>query len=166
MEKNDSTPPKKLFVQMALAAWDMQNNRFAKLVESLPEGRLLTEIAPGKNTGVYLLGHLVAVSDHMLPLLGLGERLYPHLEEVFIGNPDTSGLPKPPVSELKANLEAVNKRLSEGFAAFSPENWFERHNAVSETDFEKEPHRNKLNLLLNRTGHLAYHFGQMALLKQ
>ena len=150
---------------MALAAWDMQNNRFAKLVESLPEEQLLAQTAPGKNTGVYLLGHLVAVSDHMLPLLGLGERLYPHLEEVFIGNPDTSGLPKPPVSELKANLEAVNKRLSEGFAAFSPENWFERHNAVSETDFEKEPHRNKLNLLLNRTGHLAYHFGQMALLK-
>ena len=32
-------------------------------------------------------------------------------------------------------------------------------------DFIKEPHRNKLNVLLTRTTHLAYHAGQLALLK-
>ena len=152
-------------VQVAVGAWDMQNARFIKLLESLPEERISAEIAPGKNTGLYLLGHLVAVSDFMLPLLGFGERLFPHLEEPFIKNPDKSGIPKPSVSELKANLYAVNARLAEGFATFSPATWLERHTAVSAEDFEKEPHRNKLNLLLNRTGHLAYHFGQMALLK-
>jgi hypothetical protein len=39
------------------------------------------------------------------------------------------------------------------------------HVYFSFADFEQEPHRNKLNMLLNWTGHLAYHFGQVALLK-
>jgi hypothetical protein len=43
--------------------------------------------------------------------------------------------------------------------------WFERHTSVSEEDFLKEPHRNKLNVLLNRTNHQSYHFGQMILLQ-
>jgi hypothetical protein len=30
----------------------------------------------------------------------------------------------------------------------------------------KEPHRNKLNLLMNRTNHLSYHLGQLVLLQQ
>ena len=43
--------------------------------------------------------------------------------------------------------------------------WFEKHTAVSEEDFTKEPHRNKLSVVLSRTNHLAYHVGQLALLK-
>ncbi len=165
MEQSTLADALKMSVQVALGAWDIQNSRLVKLIESLPEGRLSDEIAPGKNTGVYVLGHLVAVSDNMLPVLGLGERLFPHLDEVFLTNPEKSGLAKPPVSELMANLHAVNKRLAEGFATLSPANWLERHTAVSEADFAKEPHRNKLNLLLNRTGHIAYHLGQLVWLK-
>ncbi len=165
MQELSPVAQQKMSVQVAISSWDMQNSRFIKLLESLPEGRLMDEIAPGKNTGIYLLGHLIAVSDYMLPLLGLGDRLYPHLEEPFLLKPDKSGLPMPPVSELMENLHAVNARLAEGFATLSPANWLDRHTSVSEQDFEKEPHRNKLNMLMNRTGHLAYHYGQVALLK-
>lgn len=42
----------------------------------------------------------------------------------------------------------------------------QKHSAVSEEDFAKEPHRNKLNLLLNRTNHLSYHHGQLVFLKE
>jgi hypothetical protein len=45
-----------------------------------------------------------------------------------------------------------------------PEEWFGKHTAVSAEDFAKEPHRNKLNILLTRTTHLAYHTGQLQLL--
>ena len=165
MEQSTPAEPLKMPVQVALGAWDIQNSRLLKLIESLPEERLLDEIAPGKNTGIYVLGHLIAVHDNMLPVLGLGDRLYPHLDEIFLRNPDKSGLAKPSVSELKSNLNEVNTRLAAGFATLSPANWLERHTAVSEADFEKEPHRNKLNLLLNRTGHLAYHLGQLVFLK-
>ena len=43
--------------------------------------------------------------------------------------------------------------------------WFEKHTAVADEDFIKEPHRNKLNIILTRTTHLQYHIGQLILLK-
>jgi hypothetical protein len=46
----------------------------------------------------------------------------------------------------------------------STEDWLSRHTAVSEEDFAKEPHRNKLNILVSRTTHLAGHTGQMVYL--
>ena len=104
-----------LLVQMTLTAWDAQNNYFNKLIASLTDEQLMKEIAPGKNTGIYLLGHLIAVSDNLLPLLGFGERLFPALEDVFVKNPDKSGLNMPGIAELKENLEAVNAKLATAF---------------------------------------------------
>jgi hypothetical protein len=43
--------------------------------------------------------------------------------------------------------------------------WFQKHTAVSDEDFVKEPHRNRLTAVMGRSGHLAYHVGQLALLK-
>ena len=62
---------------------------------------MLKEIAPRRNTGIYLSGHLIAVSDALFPLLGFGERLFPALEDVFIKQPDKSGQAMPTVTELK-----------------------------------------------------------------
>jgi hypothetical protein len=36
---------------------------------------------------------------------------------------------------------------------------------VSPEDFAKEPHRNRLNVLISRTNHMANHIGQLLLLK-
>lgn len=154
-----------LIVKMAVAAWDSQNKQLVKLIDSLTDEQLAKEIAPGRNSGVYLLGHLIAVSDALLPLLGFSDRLFPEMEEVFIKNPDKAGLPKPTVTELKQRLEAVNTKLNTHFQLLEVDEWLERHTAVSAEDFASEPHRNKLNVLLNRTGHMANHIGQMLLLK-
>ena len=153
-----------LLVKMILMAWDAQNNYLNKLISSLTDEQLAKEIASGKNTGVYLLGHLIAVSDGMLPLLGFGDRLFPEMEEMFIKNPDKSGQAFPSVSELKKRLEAVNTKLNNHFKSTDIEGWLSRHTAVSSEDFVKEPHRNKLNVVINRTGHTAYHIGQMRLI--
>ena len=69
-----------LLVKMTLMAWDAQNNYLKKLISSLSDEQLAKEISPGKNTGVYLLGHLIAVSDGILPLLGFGDRLFPEMD--------------------------------------------------------------------------------------
>lgn len=156
---------KELFIKMVLSAWDKENNNLEQLVNSLTDDQLMKEIAPGKNTGIYLLGHLIAISDAMLPLLGFSEKLYPELEKVFIANPDKSGLEKPSIAELKEMLNGVNKNLSAHIQSTSADEWFTRHNAVSPEDFAKEPHRNKLNVMINRTCHMANHIGQMLLLK-
>jgi len=154
-----------LLVKMTLMAWDTQNKYFNTLIDSLSDEQLSKEIAPGRNTGVYLLGHLIAVSDAMLSILGLGDRLFPELDNVFIENPDKSGLAIPTINELKAKLKAVNEKLAAYFAATSVDEWLERHMSVSAEDFAKEPHRNKLNVIINRTNHMANHIGQMLLLK-
>jgi DinB superfamily len=160
-----NTTQQELFSKMAIAAWDGQNSNLNKFLASLTDEQLSKEIAPGKNTGIYLLGHLVAVSDGMLPLLGFGEKLFPQLENVFIKNPDRSGLGNSTATELKEQLKAVNTKLTEHIRATTVTEWFQRHTAVSEEDFVKEPHRNKLNIIINRTNHLAYHLGQVVLLK-
>jgi uncharacterized damage-inducible protein DinB len=157
--------PTSLFTNMALNSWNGALKIANKVLENLSDEQLANEVSPGRNSGIYLLGHLTAVHDSMLPLLGLGEKLYPNLEEAFIRNPDKSGLPKPTVQELKQNWAAVNEALITKFKEQTPEQWLERHTAVTEEDFAKEPHRNKMNVLLSRINHLAYHTGQLALLK-
>jgi hypothetical protein len=160
----ETTTQSNLLVKMVLMAWDAQNNYLNKLISSLSDEQLAKEIAPGKNTGVYLLGHLIAVSDGMLPLLGFGNRLFPEMEEMFIKNSDKSGQVFPSVAELKQRLETVNTKLNSYFKSTDVNGWLGRHTAVSSEDFLKEPHRNKLNVVISRTSHMAYHIGQIQLI--
>jgi hypothetical protein len=160
-----TTTERDLLVKMILMAWDAQNSYLNKLIGSLTDEQLARETAPGKNTGIYLLGHLIAVSDGMFSLLGFGDRLFPEMEEMFLKNPDKSGFTYPSVSELKHRLETVNAKLNDHFQSIDADEWLSRHTVISPEDFVKEPHRNKLNTVITRTGHLAYHIGQLRLLK-
>jgi len=152
--------------KIALDTWTSQITRASKLFEGLTDEQLAKEVAPGKNSAFYLMGHLTAVHDAMFPLLGLGESLHPELVEVFIKNPDKSALKKPGVKELRESWNKVNTLLSSKLAALEGDQWFAKHNSVSEEDFKKEPHRNKLNVVLGRAGHAAYHLGQLNLLNK
>lgn len=154
-----------LFVKMVVSNWELQNQRLNGWLAKLPEERLSEPVAEGKNRAVYLLGHLIAVNDGMISLLGLGERLYPELDEAFVKNPDRTFDEIPPIAELKAKWTNLNAVLTRYFAELDAEEWFNKHNAVSEADFAREPHRNKLNILINRTNHEAYHLGQLIFLK-
>ena len=164
MQNQTIAPSPELFIKMIVSAWDTYNARVDKLLGTLSDEQLATETAPGRNSGIYLLGHLTAVSDGLFPLLGLGEKLYPELEDIFLKNPDKSGLEKPSLTDLKKYWNDVNKKLTEQINNMQPDDWFTKHAAVSAEDFAKEPHRNKLNLLINRTNHLSYHSGQLAYL--
>ena len=135
---------------MALSAWDTYNARVNKLVNTLSDEQLIAETAPGRNSGIYLLGHLTAVSDGLFPILGFGERLYPQLDKIFLENPDRSGLEMPSINELKEYWKKVNAKLTHHIIQLPADEWFTRHNNVSEADFANEPHRNKLNIIINR----------------
>ena len=155
----------KLTIKSALDAWNSYATRVDKLFDELSDEQIQKEVAPGKNTGTYLLGHLAAVHDGMLPLLDFGEKFQPAMFDIFIKNPDKSGLEKPSIKELRNFWKQVNNKLSEHISRLSAEEWLHRHTTISEEDFKKEPHRNKLNVLMNRTNHLAYHYGQLVFLK-
>lgn len=157
----ESVSAKTVFIKMALSAWETYNARIKKLLDTLTDEQLLAETAPGRNSGVYIIGHLVAISDGLFPILGFGERLYPKLDKIFLDSPDRSGLEKPPLNELKEYWTKVNAKLADHIRQMTADEWFTRHNKVSEEDFAKEPHRNKLNIIVNRTNHTSYHLGQL-----
>lgn len=155
-----------LAVRTVITNWNLQNKRLDTLLNELSDEHLSIETAPGRNTGNWLLGHLTAVSDGMLPLLGLGNKLYPWLQHIFIDNSDKSGLEFPPTEDLRMFRKKVNETLTDYFNVMSVEDWLNRHEAISEEDYLKEPHRNKLGMLINRTAHLSYHLGQLIYLKK
>jgi hypothetical protein len=154
-----------LMVKMVLDAWNQYIKRTDDLINELSDDQLKIQVAPGRNTGVYLSGHLTAVHDRMIPLLGFGQQKYPDLYEPFVTKPDGDQVNAFPVADLRRFGKEVNDALKNYFTQLSPAQWFEKHSAVSEEDFKKEPHRNKLNLIINRTNHLASHYGQLVYLK-
>ena len=153
-----------VFVKMALDAWNNELKYTNALLEKLSDEQLMQAVSPGRNRGIYLLGHLTAVHDQMLPLLRFQETMYPELYGPFHDEPDGAVADIPPIPQLRARWREVNNALLKHMMGLAPEQWFTRHANISEEDFPKEPHRNRLNVVLSRTNHLAYHRGQLVLL--
>ena len=150
-------------VALGLKAWKTQLERADKLFRSLSSEDVLREIAPGKNRLLYLWGHLTAIHDAMLPLLGMGERLYPEFDVAFVSNPDKSQAAIPSHEQVRQAWTTVNTELLKGLEKMSWSDWVQRHAAVSEEDFAKDTSRNRFAILLSRTNHLSYHLGQAVL---
>ena len=155
-----------LLTKIVLDAWHSGISRTNKLLNELTDEELQNEVSPGRNRGIYLLGHLAAVHDRMLPLLGLGKQMYPQIDETFIAKPDKAVSDLPSAADLRSYWNSVNDTLATHFAAMQPDQWLERHTSVSEEDFAKEPHRNRLNIIVSRTNHLSGHLAQMVFLKK
>jgi hypothetical protein len=154
------------FTDLALRSWKATVHRADAFFGELSEEQLQEEIAPGRNRLIYLWGHLTAVNDALLPLLGLGERRHPELDAMFVSNPDRRIENTMSGKELKRIWEGTNDTLWAAFSTLTPSQWLQKHTAVSEEDFAREPHRNRFTILLGRTGHVAYHLGQAMLTKR
>lgn len=154
-----------LFIKLVLDRWYGSIKNFDSIVSNISDEALQKQVAPGKNRGIYLLGHLIAVHDDMLVLLDMGSRQYPQLQQAFLKEADNAEAQMPSVAELKSIWATQCEELKQKFDSLQPDAWFEKHTAVTAEDFVKEPHRNKLNIIITRTSHLQYHSGQVVLLK-
>ena len=152
-----------MMIQSVLSNWRLTTTRLTTFFTGLAESSFYEEIAPGRNRIIYVLGHLTTVHDLTLEVLGFGGREHPEFDEVFIKNPDRAITALPPTPNLLSFWTAVNKRLYEGMLVLTPEQWVGRHHAVSEEEYVKNPGRNCLNVVLNRTNHAGYHLGQLIL---
>ncbi len=150
---------------MVMDRWNASIENCNKLLNAVNDEQLQREVAPGKNRGIYLLGHLIAVHDRMLVLLNMGEKKYPELSKAFLEEADKVVTEIPSAKDLRSKWNEQKEEMKQKFERLTSDNWFERHTSVSEEDFAKEPHRNKLNILLTRTTHLQYHIGQLVYLK-
>jgi len=154
-----------LFLKSVVASWKQTINRLDARFNSLNDEQLQERIAPDRNRVIYLFGHLTGTHDRMLPLLGIGECLYPELYPVYGANPDRA-LPDPlSATDLKKAWGEVNAAATSGIEKFSIDDWLKKHTAVSDEDFAKDPTRNRLAVVLNRTNHASYHAGQITLAK-
>lgn len=150
---------------MIIESWNAAVKQTSALFDKLSDEELLKELAPNRNRGIYLLGHLTAVHDLMLPLLGFRGPMFPEIKDTFIRTPDNINEQPFTVTDLRLKWTAVNEELKKHFNNLSPEEWLQKHTAVSDEDFAKEPHRNRLNVMLSRTNHLSYHQGQLVMLQ-
>jgi hypothetical protein len=152
-----------LVTQMLLTQWKKYVGNVNNVFNALTPEKYEMQVAPGSNTVSWILAHLTQVSDNLNPLLGLQDQLYPHL--AFIVRNGTMPVHEAvSLDELFRMWRHIYVVLDDHFSAMSAEQWFERHMSVSEEDFKKEPHRNKLNVLISRTMHLNHHLGQLALI--
>ena len=150
-------------VKVAINAWRLAVDRADKIFSGLTEEQLQREVAPGKNRVIYLWGHLIAVHDRMFSILGLGPRLHPDPDAIFIDISDKAVAEIPAAGLLKQYWDEVNEKLLSQFQSFSADEWLLQHRAMSEEDYAKDPTRNRLAVLLSRTNHLSYHLGQLML---
>jgi hypothetical protein len=158
--------PQQIMVDVAIAIWKLTIKRATSLFDGLTDEQFFQHVAPGRNRVIYLLGHLTAVHDRMLPLLGLGERQHEELDHAFLSNPDGSVEPLPPVTDLKRYWNETNSLLLKKFVALTPEQWLERHTSMTDEDFVKDPTRNRLSVFLSRTNHMSFHLGQLVLAQE
>ncbi len=156
--------PDEVLIAAAISSWEQVVTRVGALCLSCTEEQLLGEVAPGKNRILYLWGHLTAVDDAMFSILRLGERLHAELDAVFIAQPDRA-MPLPTSAEIAKCWKGVHTQLFSRFKTLSAKEWLERHGNVSPEEFERNPTRNRLAVLLGRTNHASYHSGQMMLAK-
>ena len=153
-----------ILIEMVIKSWNQQISRAEKYFDAKSDEALEQQIAPNKNRLIYLLGHLVASNDSMITLFGIGERLYPQYEEIFSRNPDKA-FPTPPVAELRKAWKDVHEALSRSFNSMTVDQWLSKHTAMTDEDLAKEPTRNKLSVMISRTNHVAYHLGQIILVR-
>lgn len=152
-----------LLAASALNSWKLVIGRIDSVVAPLSDEQLQHQVAPGRNRLLYLVGHLTVTHDRLFPLLRLGERLHPELDEAYFTNPDRAFPDPVSPSDLKKAWHAVNTKLTAAFEALTPNGWLERHNAVPEEEFAKDPLRNRLAVLMSRTNHASFHGGQIIL---
>ena len=154
-----------LLVATAVGSWKQIIGRADSVIAKYTDEQLDRHVAPGRNRVRYLIGHLVAIDDRLLPSLGIGERLYEKLDAAYVTNPDGT-LPDPvSTEELKKAWFDVHSKLTAAFEQMTTAQWLERHTAVSAEDFAKEPLRNRLAMMLSRTNHVSMHIGQALLAK-
>lgn len=151
-------------LEICLLQWNTYNRRMQKTLDTISEEDFHKPIVPGGNSASWLLGHLAETDDALLELFAIRTRMFPELAKVYHHERGTNQNGHLSKADLTTKWNAITAELDKAFKSMSEQDWHSRHQAVSEEDFRKEPHRNKLNVMLSRVWHKASHLGQIAML--
>jgi hypothetical protein len=150
-------------IEICLIQWTTYNARMQKMMDTINDQNYNAPITLNGNSPSWLFGHLVDTDDKLLELFGIRSRMFPELEKIYHHEKGSNQKGHLAKGELISKWTQISAELDKAFKAWNEKDWLGRHNAVSEEDFIKEPHRNKLNVMLSRVAHKASHLGQVAM---
>jgi hypothetical protein len=150
-------------LEICLMQWNILNQRAQKMMDSISDEKFFAPIMPGGNSPSWLMGHLADTDDKLLGMFGIRERMFPELSTIYHHERSTNQNGHLTRAELSIKWKAVLAELDRAYNNMSESDWLSRHTAVSAEEFIKEPHRNKLNVMLGRISHKASHLGQVAM---
>jgi hypothetical protein len=149
-----------LYKQWKITAWWI-----SETLKSLSDEDLKKEISPGRNHGVWILGHLIQSEDELSKYLGKGDYLFPENEKLF-GQKNKPG----PVSSylgipvLRTQWEAVAGKNDKILSELTDAEWDEPH-ALIEGSIDEDYFKTKGGCVMNWILHQTYHIGQLVLLR-
>lgn len=132
-------------------------------IDALSDEDLKMELSPGKNHGVWILGHMIVSDDDFSVYMGKGELLYPRWSEK-LGQRSKLMPPEnyPPVPELREMWKKVCEKNFKIYETITDEE-LPQHHALykaSEPDYFKTKDR----VIMSWQLHQMYHAGQLAVL--
>jgi hypothetical protein len=89
-------------IKQVIAFWQNNNGEITAFFNKHPNDKYRQQVSPGRNSAIYILGHLITVSDSLFPLFGLGEQRYPELS-IFLGSSESKIVHDFTIAELKKN---------------------------------------------------------------
>jgi hypothetical protein len=129
-----------LMIQSVLSNWRLTITRLSTLFGGLSPAEFFEEVAPGRNRIVYFLGHLTAVHDSTLEVLGFGTRSHPELDEFFIKKPDRVHETLPDVADLMSFWEeSTNGSMTVWSLFLSSNGWADIERCLMKTSSRIQP---------------------------
>ncbi len=126
---------------------------------------LSREIAPGKNHGVWLLGHLVVSDDDIGLYLETHERQFPELVELFGNSSKCEAIETYPEPEyLLACWEKVCEQTLQAYDKLKDSDLEQPHGRLNGKSVDEDFFGTKQNVLLHWLNHQLYHVGQISTL--
>ncbi len=132
-------------------------------IDPLTDDEFKMEIYPGKNHGVWLLGHLVTSDDDFSMFMGKGEVMFPEYYEVF--GQGSKLLPPeeyPPVSELRSAWKKVCEKNRKIYSELTDDELQLPHALVKNID--KDYFKTKERVIMAWHLHQLYHAGQLGII--
>ena len=143
--------------------WKIYTSWITGNLNALSDEELKVELVPGKNHGVWILGHLIESEDDLSKYLGKGDMLFPEYEQIFGQGSTLMPLDKyPSVSTLREQWKQVLEKNDKILSQFKDEEWEQKQALYKEGEDNFFTTKGSCIMIWNL--HQAYHHGQLAVL--
>ena len=134
-------------------------------LKTLSDDDLKKEISPGRNHGVWILGHLIQSEDELSKYLGEGDFMFPENDKLFGQKKKADPVSSyPDVQVLRKQWEEVTAKNDRILSKLTDEQWDEPHVLIN-GPIEEDYFKTKGGCIMNWILHQTYHIGQLVLLR-